>query len=166
MAWGCGFLVTNYNTRRVQAVESDNREPFLHFTAFGSELLSHISNPGVEEAQGWPARSLRWYMLGGGSLRGGINLGVARPYSIGSASISIYQVGNRTIAFIPIWPGFALNTFFYATLLWLLIPGPFALRRLIRRRRGLCPKCAYPMGGSAVCTECGRELPQRVTVVT
>ncbi len=61
----------------------------------------------------------------------------------------------------PVRPGFALNTIFYATLLWLLIPGPFALRRFLRVRRGLCPKCAYPMGESSVCTECGGALPKR-----
>ena len=58
----------------------------------------------------------------------------------------------------PIWPGFAVNTLLYATLLWLLIPGPFALRRFLRLRRGLCPKCAYPIGESSVCTECGGAL--------
>ena len=61
----------------------------------------------------------------------------------------------------PMWPGFAINTIFYATLLWLLIPGPFALRRFLRLRRGLCPRCAYPMGESSVCTECGITLPRR-----
>ncbi len=55
----------------------------------------------------------------------------------------------------PLWPGFAINTIFYATLLWLLIPGLFALRRFLRVRRGLCPNCAYPTGESSVCTECG-----------
>ena len=59
----------------------------------------------------------------------------------------------------PIWPGFAVNTIFYATFLWLLICGHFALRRFVRVKRGLCPKCAYPMGESAVCSECGRGLP-------
>ncbi len=58
----------------------------------------------------------------------------------------------------PIPLGFAVNTLFYAALLWLLIPGPVALRRFLRVRRGLCPKCAYPMGGSSVCTECGGAL--------
>ncbi len=62
----------------------------------------------------------------------------------------------------PIWPGFPINTLFYAAILWLVIPGPFALRRFLRLKRGLCPKCAYPMGESAVCSECGRELPRRV----
>ncbi len=61
----------------------------------------------------------------------------------------------------PIWPGFAFNTIFYAAILWLLIPGPFTLRRFLRLRRGLCPACAYQMGESGVCTECGVELPSR-----
>ena len=41
------------------------------------------------------------------------------------------------------WPGFAANTAFYAAILWLLIPGSFVLRRVIRVKRGLCPKCGY-----------------------
>ena len=61
---------------------------------------------------------------------------------------------------LPIWSGFAINAIFYAAILWLLIRG----RRLLRLRRGLCPKCAYPMGESAVCTECGKPLPSRVRV--
>jgi len=59
----------------------------------------------------------------------------------------------------PIWPGFALNTLFYAAVLWLLIPGPFVLRRFIRVKRGRCPACAYPMGQSDVCSECGKPSP-------
>ena len=59
------------------------------------------------------------------------------------------------------WLGLSTNTLFYAALLWLLISGPFTLRRFVRMRRGRCPKCAYPMGDSSVCTECGCELPKR-----
>ena len=59
----------------------------------------------------------------------------------------------------PIWPGFLANTLIFAAPLWLLIPGPFVLRRFIRVKRGLCVKCAYPMGESAVCTECGKAMP-------
>ncbi len=65
----------------------------------------------------------------------------------------------------PLLLGFVFNTLFYAAILWLLIPGPFVLRRFVRLRRGLCPKCAYPVGDSSVCTECGCELPSRVRVV-
>ena len=57
-----------------------------------------------------------------------------------------------------IWPGFAVNAPLYAAILWLLIPGPFVLRRFIRAKRGLCPACAYPRGESDVCSECGKAL--------
>ena len=51
----------------------------------------------------------------------------------------------------------AINTVFYAGLLWLLFAAPFALRRHRRIKRGLCPKCAYDLRGSEsrVCPECG-----------
>jgi len=57
-------------------------------------------------------------------------------------------------------PGFAVNTLFYTAILWLFFAAPFALRRRRRITRGLCPACAYPVGGSPVCTECGKPLPQ------
>ena len=44
---------------------------------------------------------------------------------------------NRWIPSHPIWPDFAINTIFYAAILWLLVCGPFALRRHIRHKRGL-----------------------------
>jgi len=72
----------------------------------------------------------------------------------------------RAIPIRPVFPGFAVNTLFYAAVLWLLICGPFALRRFVRVRRGLCPKCAYPMGESAACSECGRlHQPGTMSVV-
>jgi hypothetical protein len=76
------------------------------------------------------------------------------------ASYDITEDWDGTVAqgkwpLYPIWPGFAINTVFYAGVLWLLFAGPFALRRRRRIRRGLCPKCAYPVGTSDVCTECG-----------
>ena len=60
----------------------------------------------------------------------------------------------------PIWPGFAINTIFYAVILWMLTLGPFTARRMIRRRRGQCIKCSYNLrghsgGGREVCPECG-----------
>ncbi len=66
----------------------------------------------------------------------------------------------------PLWPGLVVNTIFYAVVLWLLVGGLFVLRRIVRLRRGLCPACAYPMGGSAVCSECGCELRHRVGAET
>ncbi len=87
-----------------------------------------------------------------------------RTFQRGS-SINAWERRNVEIVipYAPLWPGFAVNTFFYAATLWLFIPGSFALRRFLRLRRGLCPKCAYPMGESAVCTECGCGLPKRAS---
>ena len=65
---------------------------------------------------------------------------------------------DNVLPFRPIWPGFAINTVFYAGVLWLLFAAPFALRRRRRIKRGLCPKCAYPVGASDVCTECGKPV--------
>jgi hypothetical protein len=69
----------------------------------------------------------------------------------------------RLLPLRPIWPGFAINTLFYAGMLWLLFAAPFALRRRRRIRRGLCPACAYPVGDSEVCTECGTAVTPRGT---
>ena len=57
----------------------------------------------------------------------------------------------------PIWSGFAVNTVFYAALLWLPIRGPFVLRRHIRRKRGLCVSCGYDLrhADHEACPECG-----------
>lgn len=69
---------------------------------------------------------------------------------------------NRRMRFLPtqvLWPGFAMNTVFYAAILWLIFGGPFALRRRLRARRGQCQACGYPIGVSPVCTECGAALP-------
>ena len=65
----------------------------------------------------------------------------------------------------PIWHGFAVNTLFYAVVLWLLIPGPFVLRRFIRVKRGLCPACAYDLrhGEHGACPECGKALPSHAS---
>jgi hypothetical protein len=69
-----------------------------------------------------------------------------------------------TLPLKPLWPGFAINTTFYAAMirgLWLLFAAPGFVRRRIRARRGQCPACAYPVGASEVCTECGRPVTPR-----
>ncbi len=103
---------------------------------------------------GWPMKALWGYHTASGE--------VSEPPSdpkILSESKSgiLITSGDRWIPFLPIWPGFLANTFFYAAILWLIIPGPFALRRLIRWRRGLCPSCGYDLrhGEHEACPECG-----------
>jgi hypothetical protein len=60
---------------------------------------------------------------------------------------------------IPIWPGFALDTAFYAAIAFTLWSAPTAIveGRHRRRARGRCPACGYDLKGSTsiVCPECG-----------
>ena len=66
-------------------------------------------------------------------------------------------IEHRALPYMPIWPGFALNTIFYAALLWLVTLAPFTTRRMIRRKRDLCFKCGYDLRGTSEigCPECG-----------
>ncbi len=115
------------------------------------------------EGRGWPMLGL-WYETsrGGGSTvtGGGIPVGEWPPGSLRPTPIL------KVLPLRPVWPGFAVNTVFYAVVLWLLIPGPFVLRRLIRMKRSQCLKCGYPLGESDVCSECGTVLARRVEALS
>jgi len=65
---------------------------------------------------------------------------------------------QRRVPLTPIWPGFAINTVFYAAILSLPFIAFGRIRHRRRIRRGLCPKCGYDLRGRshAVCPECGR----------
>ncbi len=65
----------------------------------------------------------------------------------------------RIVPLRPVWLGFLGNTVLYAVVAMGMIGCAWLVRRFLRLRRGLCPKCAYPMGESAGCTECGKALP-------
>jgi hypothetical protein len=97
----------------------------------------------------WPATPIPVWK-NGDEHRNAVSLD--RPRLLGGSSF-------RMLAWNPLWPGFAINTIFYAAILWMLFAAPFALRRRRRIKRGLCPKCAYPVGARDVCTECGASLP-------
>ncbi len=85
-------------------------------------------------------------------VHGGIETSLERITLVGSGGPYA-----RVLPIRPIRPGFAANTAFYAGIVWLLIPGPFALRRLIRQRRGFCLACGYDLrhGEHEACPECG-----------
>lgn len=113
---------------------------------------------------GWPVRSVE-----GGFFRT-VTDGPDQGWWVGSiplqsqmpSSFAHVTLDRFNCQFLPrqfIWPGFAINTLFYAAVLWGLFAFPFAMRRRLvirgRIKRGKCPACAYPVGSSLVCTECG-----------
>jgi hypothetical protein len=118
-----------------------------------------------EQVCGWPFRAMwcsigQWYGQPDGSYS---------PVDDNGSMIMIKcsaGAGNgpeRYLPLIAIWPGFAINTIFYAAILWGLFTLPGVVKRHRRRKRGLCPACAYPIGtwGGEVCTECGALVRAR-----
>ncbi len=108
----------------------------------------------IEEARGWPLLSLKYEKHWHGGMPYPANWGIelGRHRSAAWSSFAVVALPLR-----PLWPGFAINTIFYAAILSLLTFGPFAARRLIRDKRGRCIKCGYNLRGdlSAGCPECG-----------
>ena len=78
---------------------------------------------------------------------GGIKMNSESPYTY-------------AIPYLPLWPGIALNTLFYAGIWTSVI---LYLRYWVqrdRRRRGICPNCTYDLqhNVSGVCSECGHSI--------
>jgi len=119
---------------------------------------------------GWPWQCLRGEQWADDVSALAAICGLNSDSSNRGRSIGAYEIeppwrrGNgdfRLLPLQPIWPGFAINTLLYAAILWLLFAAPFALRRRSRIKRGLCPACAYPVGKSDVCTECGTPVKSK-----
>ncbi|MEQ9095994.1 MAG: hypothetical protein RIE32_06995 [Phycisphaerales bacterium] len=94
------------------------------------------------------------------SLASGLELWRGSPHNPGWGLVPIeFGPADRfALPLLPIWPGFAINTGFYALLLFIAWRLPGVLRRAVRRRRGRCAACGYDRGGldpGAACPECG-----------
>jgi hypothetical protein len=119
------------------------------------------------DTRGWPFASmwserLQWLATAGSANIEVVMGGIPYVTPVRTPGIISYDEDARAIPLRIIRPGFAINTIFYMAILWLLFSAPFALRRRLRERRGQCPSCAYPVGSSNVCTECGTAVtPQR-----
>ena len=144
VAWGCALTWGAYGTRTgVSAKPVD-----------GLDEYTLLLDTGI------PFRTLRgledeWVEFDGKTVtRHHMEFGVW----VIAVSKATARGGKLRLPFLPLPLGFAINTIFYAAALWLLFAFPFVLRRRRRIKRGLCPACAYPVGDSAVCTECGKNV--------
>ncbi len=151
VAWGMAASVNLVISKRLgiskrQVSRTDDGSPVV--------LLEYC----LVVTAGWPLNCglYEWsFPVGGvGPIEGGLDLGL-EPWPAPSPGGGF--AWPKALPLRPMWPGFAINTLFYAAILWLVIPGPFALRRLIRRRRGLCAACGYDLRHAEheACPECG-----------
>jgi hypothetical protein len=190
VAWGCALMAhpgrLSFGERPVLPAEHDrwfSRGPndcfaqhaptrVMTATALGSETTIAIAHDELDRsvAQFRHARA-GWPMLAWGgeswvcrtmqdrSARGLITVGRTYIDDLGKQRSVVF------LPYVPLWPGFAINTVFYAAMLWMLFAGPFALRRWRRIKRGLCPKCGYDLrgrsAGTDACPECGTNATGR-----
>lgn len=126
-----------------------------------------IGSTPVEErlvlAHGWPRPAL-WVELRRDPVSAFPRLeavgGIRTPWNWSGGSLEPVVL-PKTLPWRPVWSGLLINTVLFAAIMWLIGRALIGGRHLIRRRRGLCPKCAYPMGESSICPECGRPRPRR-----
>ena len=126
-----------------------------------NRLPPHKGTRGiVENLAGWPLLSLHDVTTEIDDCEGGRWRKLDTEFS-GSIEVPELAIRRGLPSRVPIsmlWPGFAINTISYAAILWVVFFVPGKLKRTLRRRRGLCPACAYPIGTSTVCTECGNTV--------
>lgn len=108
---------------------------------------------------GWPMRSVAGELVAG--RRPAMSVPERHLLTLGSRRTATGGVHRFDLPYRPISIGFAVNTVFYALLLGLLVVVSIGVRRELRRKRGLCETCAYPVGASPVCTECGATVQTR-----
>lgn len=111
-------------------------------------------------AAGWPVRCVWGEYRFDGTAHLRMRGGVALAGTLHHAGVGV----PRALPTKPIWSGIAINTIFYTAILWggwLVFPAVFLYRRRWRIKHGLCLACAYPIGTSEVCTECGKPVKAR-----
>lgn len=162
------------NASRTLQVEFDDRGKVRSFGWSGT-VDSRPYEWSMVVQSGWPMRSLcgsRWSGQWDGAIVS-VQAALGLPHRADTAqqfagAFLIARSGgggteHRLLPWGMLLRGFIVNTIFYALVLWLLIVMPLAARRALRRRRRLCVQCAYPIGTSAVCSECGAAVVRQET---
>ena len=111
----------------------------------------------VRIQSGWPWRSFRYSTTSTTDT----NSWSAQFAFSRSRRMTSQESESFLLPLTPIWKGFLYNSLVYFAILVALLLVPWLVRRWIRLKRGLCPRCAYPIGVSDRCTECGAPLPAR-----
>ncbi len=129
-----------------------------------------ISSDPDDRLVTWGARAAGWPML---CLRSISHASAGDAALKWSWSIPILPAGAYAKHFIrdpamgslPLLPdpiGFTVNTAAFGSIWFLIFTGYATATHAFRRRRGLCPRCAYDLKGLALgspCPECGGDAP-------
>jgi len=137
--WSMSLAVGDSFSFRRDATDAELRELYKGSGTFEVEQIDCGFPLGSMRLERWHGTPSRWYTP-----------------SKGHDGFSLI---GYTLPSCPLFVRFAINTIFYAALFWSLVFAPFQFRRWRRMRRGLCPACAYPIGASDKCSECGARLP-------
>jgi len=103
-----------------------------------------------EGAGGWPLLSLVWttdsndVAWNGGPGDNPVDWGIELPRDLNRQPI---YVQRRALPLRPIWPGFLIDTLFYAAIWFAIFFGFTGAKRFSRIRRGRCPRCGYDLRG-------------------
>ncbi len=133
-------------------------------------VSAHVTSYGI--AAGWPSlalstcRTTKFHAINEEDWRDWtpvLSWGVLWDHNAFEREDSRTTLAPRIFPLRPIWPGFAINTVFYASYIWMLTLCPRTARRMIRRKRSLCIKCGYDLRGAEheVCPECGARPMRR-----
>jgi len=98
----------------------------------------------VETASGWPAFALASFgTVNLDSLQLDVSCGIALE------GLQSWEDADlvRIVPFGPIWPGFLIDTLFYAAIWFGVFFGFTGAKKLMRVRRGRCPRCGYDLRG-------------------
>jgi hypothetical protein len=110
----------------------------------------------LERAAGWPMPAVVERMFRG---QGGVPVACrGHDWTMRRAN-HVNPWMRRTLAFMPVWPGFAVNTGVF-WIAWLVVIGGPVVRRWRRAAAGECAKCRYDLRGisAGVCPECGAGI--------
>ncbi len=143
-----------------ERLEWDGKKNLRELLSWGNLRISASAPRQAVDGRGWPAVCMwsEYEPVRNGivtEVRGGVIVPLAsrlHPY--------LYCSVPRVLPLRPIWPGFAINTVFYAALLWIVTLGPGTARRIIRRKQGRCINCGYDLShvNSDTCSECGTPI--------
>jgi hypothetical protein len=173
-AGACVYVIirddTGATTRIGLGHAPDDLLPWFCKTAFESRVETKEASHEYRtiDTRGWPftcmwSERLQWLSTPGSVNVEAVMGGIPYVTPVRKRGIIHYREDARTIPLRIIWPGFAINTIFYAAMLWLLWIAPGRIRRFIRVQRHCCPACGYQIdsapGIGPRCSECGAALP-------